>query len=203
MSESSVKENWFTSARHLHVSGITPALSASCREATIAAMKMARKIGLSISFDPNLRRKLWSEEEARATFLEMLPLCDIFLPGHDEAEFIFGDGTPQDLANTCLEYGPHLVIMKLGENGSIGFTSQEAIEAPAFAVPRVIDPIGAGDAFAAGFLSAWLDKFPLKHCLKRANLLGALATQFHGDWEGLPTLAEVEQIEAGQSSVMR
>ncbi len=203
ISATDVQESWFSGARHLHVSGITPALSASCREATFAALKMAKDMGLSISFDPNLRRKLWSENDARETLLAMLPLCDIFLPGHEEAEFLLGSGTPHDLARECLQRGPRLVIMKLGESGSLGAAQDEIVEAAPFAIARVVDPIGAGDAFAAGFLSAWLDEFPLHKCLSRANLTGALATQFHGDWEGLPTLAEVEQIEAGQSSIAR
>jgi 2-dehydro-3-deoxygluconokinase len=203
ISAEQVNESWFADARHFHVTGITPALSDSCRAATIAAMRLAREMGLTISFDPNLRRKLWSEEQARETLLEMVPLCDIFLPGHEEAEFLFGSGTPEELARKCLERGPQTVVVKLGERGSLGATQDEIIEVPAFPVKQVIDPIGAGDAFAAGFLAAWLEELPLEKGLRRANLLGALATQFHGDWEGLPTLAEVEQIEAGESGVSR
>lgn len=203
MSAANVSEAWLSGARHLHVSGITPALSGSCREATFAAMQMAKALGLSISFDPNLRRKLWSEEDARETLLALLPLCDVFMPGHEEAEFLLGTGTPRDLARECLQHGPRLVVMKLGELGSLGAAQDEFIEAPPFAITRVVDPIGAGDAFDAGFLSAWLDNLLLPKCLSRANLTGALATQFHGDWEGLPTLAEVEQIEAGQSAISR
>ena len=208
MSVADVREDWFGGARHLHVSGITPALSESCREASFAAMKLARALGLTISFDPNLRRKLWSEKAARETLLAMLPLCDIFLPGHDEAEFLLGPGTPQELASELLDCGPRLVVMKLGERGALGAVkvasmNVECVEAPPFSVARVVDPIGAGDAFAAGFLAAWLDEMPLEKCLARGNLMGALATQFQGDWEGLPTLAEVKQIEAGRSGVSR
>ena len=203
-----VNENWFSGARHLHVSGITPALSESCRDATFEAMKIARDKGLSISFDPNLRRKLWSEELARQTLLEMLPLCDVFLPGHQECEFLFGpgtsqEGTPQEWLTKSLAAGPQLVVMKLAERGALAATSEGIIEAPPFKIETVIDPIGAGDAFAAGFLSAWLDALPIPTCLLRANIVGALATQFQGDWEGLPTLAEVQQIEAGQSAISR
>ena len=60
-----------------------------------------------------------------------------------------------------------------------------------------------GTSFMGFDLAAWLDEMPLEKCLARANLLGALATQFQGDWEGLPTLAEVLQIEAGRSGVAR
>jgi 2-dehydro-3-deoxygluconokinase len=198
-----VKTEWFSGARHLHVSGITPALSISCREATFAAMKLAREQGLTISFDPNLRRKLWSEDDARQTLLAMLPLCDVFLPGHDEAEFLLGVGTPEELSKQLLERGPRLIITKLGAQGALATTREENVFSPACKWEKIVDPIGAGDAFAAGFLSVWLDEMPLENCLSRANLCGGLATQFHGDWEGLPTLAEVRQIEAGQSGIMR
>ncbi|HEY0075738.1 MAG TPA: sugar kinase [Abditibacteriaceae bacterium] len=198
-----VNEAWFAGARHLHVTGITPALSDSCREATFEALKIARDKGLSISFDPNLRRKLWSEEQARHTLLEMLPLCDLFLPGHEECEFLFGPGTTQEWMSKALSMGPQLVVMKRAEKGALAATKDGLIEAPSFAIEKVIDPIGAGDAFAAGFLSAWLDALPIPQCLSRANILGALATQFQGDWEGLPTLQEVQQIEAGQSGISR
>ena len=198
-----VNETWFSGARHLHVTGITPALSDSCRDATFEAMKMARDKGLSISFDPNLRRKLWSEELARQTLLEMLPLCDLFLPGHEECEFLFGPGTTQEWTNKALSFGPQLVILKQAERGALAATKDGIIEAPPFKIASVVDPIGAGDAFAAGFLSAWLDSSPIPDCLSRANISGALATQFQGDWEGLPTLAEVQQIEAGQSGISR
>lgn len=198
-----VNESWFANARHLHVTGITPALGESCRDATFEAMKQAREKGLSISFDPNLRRKLWGEALARQTLLEMLPLCDVFLPGHEECEFLFGPGTPQQWISKSLSFGPQLVVMKLAERGALVGTSEGIIEAPPLKLARVVDPIGAGDAFAAGFLSSWLDSSPLPDCLRRANICGALATQFHGDWEGLPTLAEVQQIEAGQSGISR
>ncbi len=120
-------------------------------------MKMARDKGLSISFDPNLRRKLWSEELARQTLLEMLPLCDLFLPGHEECEFLFGPGTPQEWTNKALNFGPQLVVLKQAERGALAATKDGIIEAPPFKIASVVDPIGAGDAFAAGFLSAWLD----------------------------------------------
>jgi 2-dehydro-3-deoxygluconokinase len=101
----------------------------------------------------------------------------------------------------------------MGEQGSIGFIEGHAIPVAPYAVSKVVDPIGAGDAFAAGFLSVALPeltsgKSTLSHttlqtALERANVLGALATQFRGDWEGLPTLAELERIQSGQSSITR
>lgn len=213
LSAGDVSPNWMRDARHLHVTGITPALSPGARQATLAAMRLARELGLTISFDPNLRRKLWDEETARATLLEMVPLCDIFLPGMDEAEFLCGQSSPQGCAREFLARGPWLVVLKRGEQGAEAFTREHNVAEPARPVPRVVDSVGAGDAFDAGFLSVLLQESSvqeageqrqvLARALRRANLLGALATQFRGDWEGLPTLAQVQRMEAGRPEVTR
>ncbi len=213
LSAEDVRPDWMHDARHLHVTGITPALSSGAREATFAAMRLGRELGLSISFDPNLRRKLWDEATARATLLEMVPLCDIFLPGVDEAEFLCGQSSPEGCAEYFLSLGPSLVVLKRGERGATVWTSELSLTEPAHRMPRVVDSVGAGDAFDAGFLSvlleqdsvqeAWPQPQVLKRALWRANLLGALATQIRGDWEGLPTLQEVRRIEAGQAEVTR
>jgi 2-dehydro-3-deoxygluconokinase len=91
LSPDDVKAEWMQDARHLHVTGITPALGTHTREAVETAMRLARELGLTVSYDPNLRRKLWDEEAARETLLSLVPLCDLFLPGIDEAEFLLGE----------------------------------------------------------------------------------------------------------------
>ncbi|HEX7057005.1 MAG TPA: sugar kinase [Bacilli bacterium] len=199
-----VREDWFSDARHLHVTGITPALGEHTGEMVIAAMKMAKAQGLTVSFDPNIRFKLWDEATARSTLLAMLPLCDIFLPGIEEAEFLIGEKPVEQYGRAFLEMGPKVVALKLGAEGSIGFARGFAAKAAGFPVPRIVDTVGAGDAFAAGFMSVILDteigrltEETLTAALTRGNLLGSMATQFRGDWEGLPTLAEVERRLAG------
>jgi 2-dehydro-3-deoxygluconokinase len=209
----SLNPEWFVGAKHLHVTGILPALGAHTTETAIEAMKIARKQGMTISFDPNLRRKLWSEERAREVLLSMIPLCDYFLPGLEEAEFLVGEHAELDYAKIFLDQGVKVVAMKLGERGSMGFYDQSCIKADPYRVATLVDTVGAGDAFAAGFLSVMLDKslydkstamdVKLQLALQRANLLGSLATQFKGDWEGLPTLAEVQRILSGTKDITR
>jgi len=213
LSAGDVSPGWMRDARHLHLTGITPALSPSAREAAMAAMKLARELGLTISFDPNLRRKLWDEATARATLLEMASGCDIFLPGADEAEFLCGQSSPHECARYFLSRGPSLVVLKQGEQGARAFTRELDVAAPAHPIARVVDSVGAGDAFDAGFLSvllqqdsvraAWQQPQVLERALWRANLLGALATQIRGDWEGLPTLEDVRRMEVGQAEITR
>lgn len=232
LSPQDMEPSWFEGARHLHVTGITPALGALTAQLIEKAMRAARGRGLTISFDPNLRRKLWAESRARATLLSLVGLCDVFLPGLEEAEFLIGARPAADYGAAFLDMGPRVVVLKLGAHGALGFVRGQAvnaqaaneqaaldciIEAPPYEMPHIVDVIGAGDAFAAGFLSVWLDEtaipdaphpvtinpFVLQRALQRANLMGALATQFRGDWEGLPTLAELSRIEAGESHITR
>jgi 2-dehydro-3-deoxygluconokinase len=209
----SLNPDWFVGARHLHITGILPALGAQTAETAKEAMRIARKLGMTISFDPNLRRKLWSEEKAREVLLAMIPLCDYFLPGLDEAEFLVGKHAESDYAKIFLDMGVKVVAIKLGERGSIGFYDKGYIKAEPYPISTIVDTVGAGDAYAAGFLSVMLDQslsdqsatmdIRLGLALQRANILGALATQFKGDWEGLPTLVEVQRILAGTKNITR
>jgi 2-dehydro-3-deoxygluconokinase len=204
-----VESSWLQGAKHLHVTGITPALGPDTAETISELMVQARKLGITISFDPNLRRKLWSEEEARRTLLSLIPLCDIFLPGIDEAEFLAGGRTEEQYGAHFLALGAKAVILKLGERGSIGFTSNSTVRAKPYPVSRIVDTVGAGDAFAAGFLSGFLENVDLEQgdnllrALTRGNFMGSLATQYKGDWEGLPKRDELLRLLSGGKEVTR
>ncbi|MEH6908044.1 sugar kinase [Neobacillus drentensis] len=209
MEPSDVCMEWMEGARHLHVTGITPALSENAAAMIRKTMELAKDMGLTVSFDPNLRRKLWSEEEARRVLLSLIPLCDVFLPGVEEAQFLLGHQSIEDYGKRFLEMGPKIVALKLGEEGSIGFIEGNTVKAAPHVVKNVIDTVGAGDAFAAGFLSVFLDEpadmtsSSLNKALNRANIFGALATQFRGDWEGIPTLDELNALVLGKAEVKR
>lgn len=208
LSPAHVKPEWFDGAGHLHVTGITPALGPDTADAVAKAMRLAREKGLTVSFDPNLRRKLWSEEDARRILLSLVPLCDLFLPGLEEAEFLLGERTEEEYGKSFLEMGPRTVVMKLGERGSVGFAGDRVVRAEPYRVSRVVDTVGAGDSFAAGLLSVYLDQTPddagkLERALLTANTMGALATQYRGDWEGLPKRDELQRILSGGKDITR
>lgn len=208
LAPSHVKPEWFQGARHLHVTGITPALGAHTAEAVREAMTQARSQGLTVSFDPNLRRKLWSEEEARRTLLSLVPLCDLFLPGLDEAEFLLGSHSELKYGELFLEMGAKAVALKLGERGAVGFLEGHTIQVAPHRVERVIDTVGAGDAFAAGVLSVYLEEGELtaerfERALRTGATMGALATQYRGDWEGLPKASELARLMSGGKDVTR
>ncbi|WLR48075.1 sugar kinase [Halobacillus litoralis] len=208
-----IRSEWFKDARHLHVTGITPALGEETAAFTKEAMIQAREQGLTVSFDPNLRRKLWDDHTARKVLLDLIPYCDVFLPGIEEAEFLLGEKSSAAYGEEFLNMGPSVVAMKLGEEGSIGFTNGHVFEAPGHTVKQVVDTVGAGDAFAAGLLDSLLEEKSLfdketivrtlPQALEQANITGALATQFSGDWEGAPTKEEVRQYMNNGKMVTR
>jgi 2-dehydro-3-deoxygluconokinase len=178
-------------ARFVLLSGITPALSSSCRETVFAAAELAQAAGVSVVLDPNIRLKLWSADEARAVLRELMARVDIVMPGADEAELLTGSSDPRDAALDLLRLGPRLAIVKLGANGAVAVDADGIVEAPGVVIPRVVDPVGAGDAFAAGFLTGQLRDMDVASSLALANRCGAAAMLVPADQEGLPRWDEV------------
>ncbi|RLL43859.1 sugar kinase [Oceanobacillus piezotolerans] len=188
MSAEWLPEDAISDAKYLHLTGITPGLSISCREMLEKAICTAKKNGTKIVFDPNLRLKIWEDEEEARHFLKKYASeSNIFLPGIAEAEFLFGACTMEDYVEKFHSLGVETVIMKLGKEGAlVSSKSVPMTKVPGFVVERVVDPIGAGDAFAAGVLSGLLDGMPLEESVRRGNAMGAMVTMVNGDVEGLP-----------------
>lgn len=191
----------FTAVRHLHATGIPPAVSASCRELSWHMLEKARAVGASISFDPNLRPDLWaSEAEMCDTINTLAAKADWVLPGLEEGKRLTGRETPKGIADFYLEGGVQAVIIKLGPEGSYYrgvLGNQEASFTMAgFQVPEVVDTVGAGDGFAVGVISALLDGLSPREALRRGNLIGAEAVQVIGDMEGLPNRKRLAELEA-------
>lgn len=203
LSPDDIDPDYIAGAKVLHVTGITLAISASCREAVFRAISIARKAGVAVSFDPNIRLKLWDRDTARDTILRLLSRVDIFLPGLEEAEILVGPGKAEDLARKFVELGAGLVVLKLGPDGCLVASEGYLQHVPGFSVKRVVDPVGAGDGFAAGFLAGWLRGWEPVACGRLANACGALATQVIGDIEGLPTQEEVDAFMKGYEDVVR
>jgi 2-dehydro-3-deoxygluconokinase len=193
-----IDEEYIASAKILHVTGITPALSSSSQEAVFYAMDIAKKHGVKIVFDPNIRLKLWSEEEARPVLAEMAKLADVILPGLDEGELITGKTTPEEIAEALSFDGGKTVIVKLGDRGAYYHTANEKGYVDGFHVSQIVDPVGAGDGFAAGVISGILRNDPISAAVRRGNAVGAIVVGVNGDVEGLPSREEVEQMIRGE-----
>ncbi|HWO59434.1 MAG TPA: sugar kinase [Umezawaea sp.] len=170
----------------LLVSGITPALSDTARAATEAAVTHAAARGWTVCLDVNHRSKLWSRERASDALTPLAALATV----------VFGDQSELDLVggrDSLLAKGVAEVVTKRGADGAEVTTSTGHWEAPAEPT-TVTDVIGAGDAFVAGYLSALLDGLEPVHRLARGTTVAATAIATTGDWEGLPTRAELRAL---------
>ncbi|MEH7387803.1 sugar kinase [Bacillus sp. JJ1521] len=197
-------EHYISQAKYLHLTGITPALSEGCYEMIMEAINIAKRHHVKIVFDPNLRTKLWNGETARKALLFIASKADIILPGIDEAHFIFGEDNYKELGKKFLELGASIVVLKLGAKGAYYFTQHDSAIVPGYHVDHVVDPVGAGDGFAAGFLSGMLNGLPIKCSVERANAVGSLVTRVEGDVEGLPEMEEINAfINNGFIDVVR
>ncbi len=190
----------FATGRWLHLTGITPALSSSCRAAVGTALDVARAAGLTVSLDLNLRRRLWTESEAATVLRELTARVDVAIGDEDEVRVVTGsppDTGPADLARSLLALGPSLVVLKLGMAGALAAAAKaDPVRAPGLPVPTIVDPVGAGDAFCAGFIDARLGGRDLVDALAQASACGAAAVVAEGDQTGLPTRSELDRLLA-------
>lgn len=182
-------------SRHLHLTGISPALSGSVCELVVEMAAQARLSGRSVSFDPNLRPRLWSSQQAMIDCMNQLAAsADLVMPGLAEGQLLSGRQTAADVAAFYLERGAKQVVIKLGAQGAYFADHKGCGMAPGVLVPRVVDTVGAGDGFAVGVISALLDGLSLADAAARGNLIGARVVQFPGDCDGLPTRAQLGEI---------
>jgi 2-dehydro-3-deoxygluconokinase len=190
LSPADVDPGYVGSARILHFSGITPVLSDSAHEASLAALDAARAAGTTVTFDPNIRRRLCPPDRV-GEVLRPFAGADVILAGADEAELLSGAAEPVQAAGWFLDQGARIVVIKHSANGCWATDGTHTWKQDPVRV-RSVDPVGAGDAFAAGFLSAMLtdspslDDIDVAGALARAAALGAAAVQTVGDVEGVP-----------------
>lgn len=195
--------DYISKAKILHVTGISLALSDEMREAVFFAVTEARKRGVLISFDPNIRLKLWSKEEARETILKMVQLTDILFPGKEEAELLLGLTESEEIADSFMNLGVKTVALKLGKSGCYVKNNETEAFVHGYTVDHPVDTVGAGDGYAAGFLSGYLENLSLTECAQRANAVGAMATLVKGDMEGFPYKDQVEIFMGLRNSIDR
>lgn len=174
-------------ARHLHVTGIPPALSTHARDFTHRAVRVAREAGLTVSFDPNLRPVLWPDRREMIAVLNGLAAqADWVLPGVDEGRLLTGADDPAGIARHYLDRGVRRVVVKDGVRGAFLFDADGTARTRRAFPVRAVDSVGAGDGFAAGLISGHLDGLAAPDALRRAAAVGALATTSRGDRDGLP-----------------
>ena len=177
-------------SRLLHVTGITPALSDTACAAVQHAVSVASAAGVTVSLDINHRSRLWSRETAGRTLRALLPSVDVLFGDDDELGIVQSGETPESRAEELHRSGVGQVVLKRGSLGASAWEAGERADQRAVEV-SMVDPVGAGDAFVAGYLSALLDGATVEERLQRAVVCGAFAVSVHGDWEGTPRRDEL------------
>lgn len=177
-------------ARILHVSGISQAISTRAADAVFEALAIARAAGVIVSYDTNIRLKLWPIARARAVVHEAMTNIDIALPGLDDAKLLVGVEDPDAIVDRYLSFGARIVALKLGSAGCLVATAEQRLRLPAYGV-EAVDATGAGDTFDGAYLAEFLATGdPFKAALY-ANVAAALSTRGYGAVDPMPRRAEI------------
>lgn len=185
-------ENYIKKAQVLHVTGVFAAIDDRNSEVILKAIKVAKENNVKVSFDPNIRLKLWSKEKARKTLMTFLPYVDYLLAGREELELLFETDQDNELIEQLRQFPIEYTVIKDGENGCYLLENDKWSHFPGMKVSKVVDTVGAGDGFDSGFLYGIIRGWTVEKTLQFANAIGAMVVQVHGDNEGLPYLEEVE-----------
>jgi 2-dehydro-3-deoxygluconokinase len=184
------------SAALVHVTGITASISPSARQVVREVVGLAVRSGVPVSFDVNHRASLWRDADPTELYREIAASADIVFAGEDEAAFL--TDLPQDdtasLGQALAAAGRGLAIVKRGAAGSLAWSHGASVECEAISVP-VIDSVGAGDAFVAGFLAAYIRGEDVPASLRLATVAGAFACMGPGDWESMARVDDIRMLE--------
>jgi 2-dehydro-3-deoxygluconokinase len=191
-------------ARMVHLSGITPALGENLRAVIRRACQEAQGAGVPISFDVNYRSRLWSAKEARDFLAEILPAVRYLFVGSDDAATVFElPGAPEAVLNGLRKIAPAATIaLTLGEAGSAVLAGPVVHRPSRLYTVTTVDRVGAGDAFAAGFLWRVLQGRSVQEAIDAATALAALKCTIWGDI-ALVRAVEIEELLASASTEIR
>ncbi len=185
MTPEDLDRNLIGQSRWLHATGITCAISTSAAAAVAAGLDIARSANIKKSFDLNIRRKLWSEEEARAVLEPIARDVDLLIGGEDEYCAVFGTSDPQEAIRIAASRANKIVIMTHGPAElTYAIDGQVVVVNP----PQVksVDPVGSGDAFTSGVISGLLGGLTVAGAIAQGTISGARVASQFGDWAGLP-----------------
>lgn len=190
-----ITEEAIKSNRLLHVSGISQAISDTACDAVFKAIEIARSNGVIVSYDPNLRLKLWPLSRARAVIHATAQQADIFLPSLEDVQQLTGVEDPDQIVDYYLNLGVKLIVLKLGKKGVMIASSEERQLVEGFTVDTV-DATGAGDTFDGAFITQFLRGCTLLEAAKYANAAAALSTTGYGAVYPIPNKETVESFLA-------
>ncbi len=189
LSEEDVEKIDMSEYTNIHLTGILPALSEDTKKATFKLIEKAKKQGLYISFDPNLRPQLWkTQADMIETINKLASYADLVLPGQAEGKILMGSEDAKEINDFYLKNGANICVTKCGSKGAlVSVKGEEPYMVEGYKVEKVVDTVGAGDGFATGIITGLMEKMPLKDAVKRGTAIGAIQVMSRGDNEGLPT----------------
>jgi 2-dehydro-3-deoxygluconokinase len=179
-------------ARHVHATGITLALGSGPAAAVRELLAAAHAMGATVSFDPNIRLKLWSLDDAVAALREVLPHVDDLLLSDAEALAIAGARDLDEALRLLADRGIARVVVRRGAQGAVGIAGGERVELAAEAAGPVVDCVGAGDAFTAGYLFERLCGATFAAAMATGTWVAGHVVAHVGDYEGLPDRADYD-----------
>lgn len=190
MTPETLAKDYVVGAKFFHLSAIGQAISETARATCDAAIAAARAAGVKVSYDTNLRLRLWDLDTARRKIDETIAQCDIALPSLDDSQQLTGLIAPDAIADYYLKLGAPLVALKMGAEGSMIATSTARYRLPAHRV-QAVDATGAGDTFDGAFLARLLDGDDPQTAGRYANIAAALSTCGYGAVAPIPRKADV------------
>ncbi|MDQ0314528.1 sugar kinase [Amorphus orientalis] len=199
MTPQSVPLDIVRQAKILHVSGISQAISDTACDAVFAAMTAARQAGVQVSYDTNLRLKLWPIERARAVIHAGMAMADIALPGLEDARQLTGLEDPDAIVDFYLALGPKVVALTMGSAGTMVATSDLRETVPVHKVDHV-DATAAGDMFDGAFLARLMAGDDVVTAVTYANTAAALSTLGYGAVAPMPTAEAVRKALAEKAT---
>ncbi len=186
--------NFLLNTRVLHLTGITPALSAGCRQAVAEARKRALAKRIPVSFDLNYRGKLWKPKAAAKSLTPLIMDCAILIMTRDDAETVFKiKGDPERMVREMKKrFSPRIAVLTIGGKGGMVWDGKKLLFEPGYPIAETVDRLGAGDAFTAGLIYGYLHH-DLALGLKFGIAASAMKLGMRGDyfWAGKE---EVEQV---------
>lgn len=185
MTPGALAVDYIAGAKVFHFSAIGQAISESARETCDAAIAAARKAGVKVSYDTNLRLRLWELDAARQVIDATIARCDIVLPSLDDSQQLTGLKEPEAIADYYLKLGAPLVALKLGSEGSLIAAHDGRCRTPPYKV-EAVDATGAGDTFDGAFLARLLEGDAPEKAARYANVAAALSTKGYGAVTPIP-----------------
>ena len=183
---SDILDSYISSTKWLHATGITCAISESGAKTVKHALEKASQLKVKSSFDLNIRRKLWSEEQARKVLEPLAHDVELLIGGEDEYQVVFGQADPKSILAEVNKRGCKIAVMTKGDQ-KMRFSIDGNYEE--ITPPKVVavDPVGSGDAFTGGVISGLLSGMNSKAALEQGSICGALVASMFGDWTGIPS----------------